>query len=198
VALLGAHPILHVSRVTVKRLTLCNKRTIHNHKVRPCLRHGINSQTKSPKERLWTEKAHKQMFQKFQHSSFPYCGTNWGKAAPTHAMKVYRVSRGIAPLIHKFNTKLGWVVRLTPWLLYPLDRVPPGTHWIRGCTCLRAGLCIFIKRDKSPATAGIQNPDCPACSLVTIMTELSHLISTMATLASGINRQKSDCNIQPH
>jgi len=30
------------------------------------------------------------------------------------------------------------------------------------------------------------------------MTELSQLIPTMATLASGINRQKSDCTIQPH
>ena len=195
---MGAPYIYDISHLRVKWLTLCNKRTIHNHKVTPCLRHGLNSQTKSPMKCLWTDKAHKEMFHKFQHSTFPYCGTNWGKAAPTHAMKVHRVSRGIAPLIHNLNTRSGWVVSLTPWLLYPLDREPPGTHWIRGCTCPKAGLCIFRKRDKSPAPSGIQNPDCPACSLVTIMTEISQFISTMATLASGINTQKSDCNIQPH
>jgi len=138
------------------------------------------------------------MFHKFQHSNFLYCGTNWNKAAPTHAMKVYRMSRGISPHIRNPDTRSGWVVSLTPRLLYPLDRQLPGTHWIKGCKCPTAGLCTFRKRDKSPAPAGIQNPDCPACSLVTIVTELSQLIPTMATMASGINRQKSDCSIQPH
>jgi len=34
---------------------------------------------------------------------------------------------------------------------------------------------MFQRRDKYPAAASIQTPDCPACSTVTILTMLSQL-----------------------
>jgi len=47
---------------------------------------------------------------------------NKGKVVPVHAMKIYRRSRGIAPLILNLGTRLRWVVNFTPQPLQPQGR----------------------------------------------------------------------------
>ena len=45
-----------------------------------------------------------------------------GKVVPVHAMKAYVDSRGISPLILNLSTRWKWVVKFTPWLIYPSDK----------------------------------------------------------------------------
>jgi hypothetical protein len=87
-------------------------------------------------------------------------------------MKMYWGSSGIPPRILDLRTRWRWVVSLTPWLLYsqgkspwyPMDRRlwGPEPFWMQQW------------RGKFPTFARNQtlNPDHPACSLVTVPTEM--------------------------
>jgi hypothetical protein len=47
-----------------------------------------------------------------------------GILPPFHAVKAYRGSRVIAPLILNLGNKWKSVVNFTPWSLYPRERTP--------------------------------------------------------------------------
>ena len=49
---------------------------------------------------------------------------NKGEIFPVHAVKVYRESRGVAPLILNFVPRWRWVVNHTSQLLYPQEGTP--------------------------------------------------------------------------
>jgi hypothetical protein len=51
-----------------------------------------------------------------------------GKAVPVHAVKAYRGTRGIAPLILNLGTRWRWVVNFTPRPLYPRKINPVRTE----------------------------------------------------------------------
>jgi len=55
---------------------------------------------------------------KYEHSEVKVKG----KVAPIHAMKAYRGSKGIAPLIFNLRTRFGCVVKIISKLLYPWER----------------------------------------------------------------------------
>jgi hypothetical protein len=65
------------------------------------------------------------------------------------------------------------MVSLAPRQLYPRERTP-GTYWIGGRVGPRGGLDTVAKI-KVSTPCRESNPDRPACSLVTILTELSRL-----------------------
>ena len=52
------------------------------------------------------------------------CGHCVVKVFPPHAMKAYRVSAGLLPLILNLNTRRSLPVNFTPLPLYPWERTP--------------------------------------------------------------------------
>jgi len=78
----------------------------------------------------------------------------------------------IAPCILNLCAKWRWVVSIIPWPLYPQGRErAPSTYYIGGWVGPEAGLDMVVKR-KSPSPSQDSNPGCPACRLVTTLTEL--------------------------
>ena len=75
------------------------------------------------------------------------------------ATKAQRGSRGTALPFSNLGARWGWVVKATPWPLYP--RETPGTHCIGGWVGHKAGLdgC-----EKNLTSTGIRSPDRPARS----------------------------------
>jgi hypothetical protein len=97
--------------------------------------------------------------------------TRWrqkGNIVPIHTMRAYKGRRNIAPLTLKLSTRWNWVVNFMPQLLYhqgkhpqyPLNRILGGSQ------------------SQSGHFGGQKNlmPH-PACSCVTKMSTLSHLLS---------------------
>lgn len=83
-----------------------------------------------------------------------------GKVVPTHPMKSHSGKWSIAPLLLKVSTIRRWAVSLKTWQLHPQVKafvMLEGTGW---------------RRCKHLATLGIQNPDHPVHSLVTVLTTL--------------------------
>ena len=76
-------------------------------------------------------------------------GTN-GNVFPVHAIKAYRRSGGLAPLIFNLGTKWRWLVNFhAPAALLP--GIIPGSHWVGGWTGPTAGLDVSEKRKISYA-----------------------------------------------
>jgi hypothetical protein len=57
---------------------------------------------------------------------------NKSKTFPVHAMKAYRGSRGIDPLILNLVTRLRWVVTFKPRPFYTRERTPVHIEWEAG------------------------------------------------------------------
>jgi hypothetical protein len=87
-----------------------------------------------------------------------------------HHTMIYCVSGGIAPRIPHLGTRLRWVVIFTPLPLHSRERIPAAL-WVGGWADPRAGLDAVARR-KNPSPSRESNPDFPARSLVTILTEL--------------------------
>jgi len=95
------------------------------------------------------------------------------KAAPVHAVKTYRGSRCIAPLILKLGTRCRWAVNFRSRPLYHLESAPIPTEQEPGWA--PAPVWTFWWREKSLTAARIGIPDGSTRDLVTTMTTLSRL-----------------------
>lgn len=69
------------------------------------------------------------------------------KVVRVHAMKAYRGSGGIAPVILKLGSRCWWIVNIIPQPrpLHLRERTP-GTHWMGRWVCRRVGLNVSKKR----------------------------------------------------
>ena len=86
--------------------------------------------------------------------------TAMSKIFPVHAMKIYRRSRSTVSLILNLSTRWGWVVKLTPWLLYPWERnLVPSEQQLGWC---QSQFGYFLQKSLSPTW--IQTLDHLACS----------------------------------
>jgi hypothetical protein len=47
------------------------------------------------------------------------------KGVPDHAVKAYRGTRGVAPLILKLGARWKWVFTIAPLPLYPREKIRP-------------------------------------------------------------------------
>jgi hypothetical protein len=95
--------------------------------------------------------------------------TEWRKAfiSYRHRLRKWRYSSTRFTLGNRSRRLDGFTSRpLYPWIKHPC------THWIGSRVGSRAGLDAVEKRN-NPSPCGKSNPGCPACSLVTIRTELS-------------------------
>ena len=96
-----------------------------------------------------------------------------GKVVPIYAMKAYRGSRGIAPLILNLGTRGRWV------LTSHSDSFIPGknsvTHWKRGWWAPES-VWTALEIRKCLAPTGIRTPDRPALNQLATPTALSRLI----------------------
>jgi len=92
-------------------------------------------------------------------------------------MKAYWGSGDITPLILNVGTRLRWVASFTPRPLYPRCK-PPGTRWIGGWVGPRAGLEAVAKRN-NPYPYRKSYSGLPACTLVTIVTEITWLLTKL-------------------
>jgi len=79
----------------------------------------------------------------------------------------------LAPCICNIGTRWRWVVSFMTQLLYP-QRKSPSTHWIGGWAGPRAGIDTGVKR-KDPNPCQESNVSHPACTPITILTELPWL-----------------------
>jgi hypothetical protein len=91
------------------------------------------------------------------------------------AMKAYRGSRGIPPLIPNLDTRQSWVVKFTHLPLF----LGKGLRYLlnrRGEGWASETLWSICKREKYVASAGTRSPDRPS---VTIPTAVSRMFSVM-------------------
>jgi hypothetical protein len=79
-------------------------------------------------------------------------------------------NRGTVPLVHTLGTRLRSVISFTTWLLYLCKKAPPSTQQTDAGWAPEP--VWMLKREKPLVHAGNQTLDCPAHSLVTILTEL--------------------------
>jgi hypothetical protein len=94
-----------------------------------------------------------------------------------HVMKMYWGSGDIASHILDLSISWRWMVSFMLWPLYPqgkspwypLDRMFGGPQSCSGCSGEE-------KNSQPQPEIEPKNPNCPACSLVTIPTELSRLL----------------------
>jgi hypothetical protein len=73
---------------------------------------------------------------------------------PLSDLKALSGGRGIAVLFLELGTRKGWVVSITPQLLYPWER--RGTHRAGGWVGPRAGLDVCEKSSQNLLQAGTQ------------------------------------------
>lgn len=72
-------------------------------------------------------------------------GSIKGKVVPVHTMKIYKGSKGSAPLILNLGTTRTRAVNFTPWPIYPRGK-NASTHWIGGWVGHSASLNVLDKR----------------------------------------------------
>jgi hypothetical protein len=94
------------------------------------------------------------------------CGVKC-KVVPAYAVKAYRWSRGVSPLILHLVSVWSWVVNIKPRPLY-LWQITRISIWY-GAGWVPEPIWAIFRREK-PLT-----PDCPTRSLITIRTTLSQL-----------------------
>jgi hypothetical protein len=83
-------------------------------------------------------------------------------------VKVYRGNRDMAPLILYVGTRWTSVFQITPRPPYPRGK-DPGTHWIGGWVGHQSRFERFGKKKIRLSIAGLQIPDLPARSIVTVL-----------------------------
>jgi len=98
-----------------------------------------------------------------------------GKVVLVHAMKTYRGSRGIAPLIPSLGTRWWGVVNFTPRPLYQ-RRNNPRYPWSWKVGGASEPVWMFSRRQRSPASAWNRTPDLPPHRLNTVLTTMSELL----------------------
>ena len=93
------------------------------------------------------------------------------KGVPDHAVKAYRGTRGVAPVILNLGARWKWVFSIAPLPLYPREKIRPvpieeEAGWSP------APVWSVWRTEKSLIHAGIRTPDRPERSLVAIPTTL--------------------------
>lgn len=109
-----------------------------------------------------------------------YHNKNWSlnhilNGEVVHATKGHPGRGDMAPLILNFTTRLLWVVSLLSQLLYSREKSCPITTEQQAEWAPKQ-VWTLERREKSLPPAWIQTPDHPACSPVSIMTMVSHML----------------------